>query len=155
MADATYYELLDLEPSATADEIKAAYLRIMKIVHPDKGGSGGLFRQIQMAYETLSDPVRRAAYDRNGYADQDERISDPAPGWRGADNRPPNDPGPKAQSRSDSSSNREDSPGDELDAKQLRGRRLSDVKFGNWSWQLHMLVDGQGRVRHSAKAPHA
>jgi restriction system protein len=113
MADANYYELLDLESSATADEIKAAYLRIMKIVHPDKGGSGGLFRQIQMAYETLSDPVRRAAYDRNGYADQDERSSDPAPGWRGADNRPPNDPGPKAQSRSDSSTSREDSPDDE------------------------------------------
>ena len=36
MADANNYEILDLELAATADEIKAAYHRIMKIVHPSQ-----------------------------------------------------------------------------------------------------------------------
>lgn len=61
----TYYELLGVEPTASTEEIKAAYKRAAKLAHPDGGGSPGLFRQLQIAYETLVDDVRRDEYDRD------------------------------------------------------------------------------------------
>lgn len=60
----THYELLDLPVTATSEEIKKAYRRCSREVHPDRGGNAGMFRIIQMAYDTLVDPVRRAEYDR-------------------------------------------------------------------------------------------
>lgn len=89
VAEANYYEILDLKPSATAEEIKAAYLRFTKLVHPDKGGSGALFDQVKRAYETLSDPDLRDQYDRNGYVEQKAPDSEQAPGWRRTDRKPP------------------------------------------------------------------
>ena len=61
----TYYELLGVEPTASAEEIRAAYKRAAKLAHPDGGGSPGLFRQLQIAYETLIDDFRRGQYDRD------------------------------------------------------------------------------------------
>lgn len=63
-ATVTHYEVLGVPPTADADEIKKAYKRRLKTSHPDVGGSTGLFRLVQEAYEVLSDPARRAAYDR-------------------------------------------------------------------------------------------
>lgn len=60
----THYELLDVPVTATNEEIKKAYRRCSRGAHPDRGGNAGLFRMIQMAYDTLADPVRRAEYDR-------------------------------------------------------------------------------------------
>jgi hypothetical protein len=59
-----YYELLGLRSEATAAEVKSAYRTLARTMHPDVGGSDGQFRLLQEAYETLADPVRRAAYDR-------------------------------------------------------------------------------------------
>ena len=59
----TLYELLDVQPGATQEEIKAAWRHLTRQVHPDTGGNAALFRQVQAAFDTLSDPVRRAAYD--------------------------------------------------------------------------------------------
>jgi hypothetical protein len=64
MADYTYYEILDLPATAAQDEIKVQYRRLIQKVHPDRSGPAALFRQVQEAYETLSDPARRAEYDR-------------------------------------------------------------------------------------------
>ena len=61
---ATLYEVLGVEPTATPAELKAAYRRLLKSVHPDAGGNAALFRQVQAAFECLSDPDRRALYDR-------------------------------------------------------------------------------------------
>jgi restriction system protein len=60
----TYYDVLDVDPEADEKQVKAAYRRMSHRVHPDQGGSHALFRQVQEAYETLSDPQRRAEYDR-------------------------------------------------------------------------------------------
>ncbi len=101
MADSNYYELLRLDPSATPDEIRAAYIRISKLVHPDRGGSEALFRQVSEAYETLSDPTKRAAYDRGGDKTPSATSSNStAPGWRRTDTAPPNGSGPRTRSTS-------------------------------------------------------
>lgn len=63
-----YYRLLGLNKEATEAEIKAAYRRLAKQYHPDSGAPPDVarFHDIQRAYETLSDPDRRRAYDRGG-----------------------------------------------------------------------------------------
>jgi len=66
MAETTLYDILELSPTADLDEIKAAYRRLSTQVHPDRGGSGALFRLVREAYETLSDGNLRAEYDRTG-----------------------------------------------------------------------------------------
>jgi len=59
-----YYETLGVEPGASADDIKRAYRRMAMKVHPDRtGGDDTEFKKLQEAYETLSDPDRRAEYD--------------------------------------------------------------------------------------------
>ncbi|MEY8040257.1 J domain-containing protein [Saccharopolyspora cebuensis] len=59
-----YYELLGIGRDAGAAEIKSAYRTLARSMHPDVGGTPGTFRLLQQAYETLSDPARRAEYDR-------------------------------------------------------------------------------------------
>jgi hypothetical protein len=62
----SYYERLDVEWDATPDVIHAAYRRKARVLHPDipKTGDAAAFLAIKEAYEVLSDPLRRAAYDR-------------------------------------------------------------------------------------------
>lgn len=61
MAD--YYNILGVAKSATADEIKKAYRKLASQHHPDRGGDTKKFQEIQVAYDTLSDPQKRAQYD--------------------------------------------------------------------------------------------
>jgi hypothetical protein len=60
------YDILGVKPDATDDEIKKAYRKLASKTHPDIGGAvmAPLFMSVQNAYETLSDPVKRAAHDR-------------------------------------------------------------------------------------------
>ncbi|MFF1823468.1 J domain-containing protein [Kribbella sp. NPDC058245] len=64
MSEPDHYEVLNVERTATAAEIKTAYRKLVRQVHPDQGGNAALFRVVQEAWNTLSDPEQRAAYDR-------------------------------------------------------------------------------------------
>jgi molecular chaperone DnaJ len=67
-----YYEVLGVSRTATADELKKAYRRLARQFHPDvnRGDASAeeSFKEVNEAYEVLSDPDRRAAYDRFGHA---------------------------------------------------------------------------------------
>jgi curved DNA-binding protein len=60
---ANAYETLGVPKGASEEEIKKAYRRLASSHHPDKGGDTGKFQEIQSAYETLSDPVKRQQHD--------------------------------------------------------------------------------------------
>jgi DnaJ family protein A protein 2 len=60
------YEILEVDRNASSGDIKKSYFRLAKIHHPDKGGDAEIFKQIQKAYETLTDDQKRAIYDQTG-----------------------------------------------------------------------------------------
>ncbi|XP_047982736.1 chaperone protein dnaJ 11, chloroplastic-like [Salvia hispanica] len=64
---ASCYDVLGLDAGATFQEIKSAYRRLARTLHPDvRGGGGdaaGEFIRVHAAYATLSDPEKRAVYD--------------------------------------------------------------------------------------------
>ena len=60
---ANAYETLGVPKGASDEEIKRAYRKLAGQHHPDKGGDTGKFQEIQSAYDTLSDPVKRQQHD--------------------------------------------------------------------------------------------
>jgi curved DNA-binding protein len=58
-----YYQILGVEKTATADQIKQAFRRSASQHHPDKGGDTTRFQEIQEAYAVLGDEAKRADYD--------------------------------------------------------------------------------------------
>jgi molecular chaperone DnaJ len=60
------YELLDIPRDAGEDEVKRAYRRKAREHHPDAGGDEETFKAVTHAYQVLSDPQKRARYDRFG-----------------------------------------------------------------------------------------
>jgi len=57
------YDVLGVGKSASAAEIRRAFMRASLRHHPDKGGDPATFRRIREAYKTLHDPERRRVYD--------------------------------------------------------------------------------------------
>ena len=67
-----YYKTLGVSKNATADEIKKAYRKAARENHPDAGGDEEKFKDINEAYEVLSDEKKRKIYDTYGTADQSQ-----------------------------------------------------------------------------------
>ena len=69
-----YYEVLGLSKGASDDEIKRAYRKMAKKYHPDinkEADAEAKFKEINEAYEVLSDPQKKATYDQFGHAGMD------------------------------------------------------------------------------------
>jgi DnaJ-class molecular chaperone with C-terminal Zn finger domain len=63
-----YYKILGVEKTASADDIKKAYRNLAHKYHPDKGGDAEKFKEINEAYQILSDKDKRTQYDQYGNA---------------------------------------------------------------------------------------
>ncbi|MFQ1017952.1 molecular chaperone DnaJ [Gilliamella sp. BG7] len=73
MAKKDYYETLGVSKSASESEIKKAYKRLAMKYHPDKNQDNkaeaeAKFKEVKEAYEILTDPQKKAAYDQYGHA---------------------------------------------------------------------------------------
>jgi DnaJ-class molecular chaperone len=60
----TFYDILGVGQNASQDEIKKAYRKLANQHHPDKGGDQAIFKDVSVAYDTLSDPQKKAEYDQ-------------------------------------------------------------------------------------------
>ena len=73
------YETLGVPKTASQDEIKKAYRTLVREVHPDRNpGQEERFKEVQAAYDILSDPDKRAQYDRFGAAANGQPGAGPA-----------------------------------------------------------------------------
>ncbi|GHU34373.1 hypothetical protein FACS1894166_11730 [Bacilli bacterium] len=65
-----YYEILGIPKSATPDEIKRAFRRLAMQYHPDRNKAADAeakFKEVNEAYEVLSDTNKRTTYDQYGH----------------------------------------------------------------------------------------
>ena len=78
-----YYDLLGVPKEASAVDIKKAYRKKALKHHPDRGGDEALFKEIQGAYDVLSDPEKKQLYDQYGKAGvENEGAQAPQTGGR-------------------------------------------------------------------------
>ena len=87
MADQDYYEVLGVSRDASDEDIKKAYRRLAMKYHPDRNNGDKAaeekFKQVGEAYAVLSDPQKKAAYDRFGKAGVDPSAAGGAGGFGG------------------------------------------------------------------------
>ncbi len=76
------YGVLGVEEDASADEIRDAFRSLAKESHPDLGGDSEAFKRVSKAYAILGDAERRAEYDENGPADEEEAALSDLGEWR-------------------------------------------------------------------------
>src|SRR4051812_21825286 len=72
MAKRDYYQVLGISKTASADEIKKAHRKLVRQFHPDVNKDNKQaeekFKEVQEAYDVLSDPTKRTNYDQFGHA---------------------------------------------------------------------------------------
>src|SRR3978361_2024153 len=78
MAKRDFYEILGVAKNASEEDIKKAYRKLAMKYHPDRNpdskGAEEKFKEAKEAYEMLSDPQKRDAYDRYGHAGVDPHM---------------------------------------------------------------------------------
>src|SRR6267378_7510333 len=85
-----YYEILGISRSASADELKKAYRKLARKLHPDLNpgdkAAEERFKELQAAYDVLSDADNRKLYDQYGenWRAVKQGGGPPPPGWEGA-----------------------------------------------------------------------
>ena len=83
-----YYEVLGVERGATEEQVKAAYRKLARKFHPDLNprdkAAEERFKQLQEAYDLLSDPEKRKLYDQYGenWRAVEQAGGAPPPGWQ-------------------------------------------------------------------------
>src|SRR5215831_18353093 len=84
-----YYELLGVPKKATAKEIRAAFRKLARKYHPDLNpgdkAAEEKFKQLQEAYDVLSDTKKRQMYDQYGFYSDNVPTGDYGPGTAGSD----------------------------------------------------------------------
>lgn len=99
MATATkdYYAILGVKRQATADEVRKAYRRLARKLHPDVNPNNKAaeerFKEVQEAYDVLGDAKKREFYDRVGFY-SDQAFQQGAGAFTGAPPRAPVRPAP-------------------------------------------------------------
>ena len=88
MSKRDYYEVLGASRDASDDDLKKAFRRLAMKYHPDRNTdnseeSEAKFKEAKEAYEVLSDPNKRAAYDQYGHAGVDPSMGGGRPGGAG------------------------------------------------------------------------
>ncbi|MFN8525017.1 MAG: DnaJ domain-containing protein [Chloroflexota bacterium] len=87
VSERDYYRILDVEPSATPEQVRSAFRRAAMEHHPDRNPgdpeAAQRFRTVVEAYQVLGDPIRRAAYQRPAPTSTapTTRPKAPPPGW--------------------------------------------------------------------------
>ncbi len=80
MASIDYYEILQIERNSTVEEVKRSYKRLAFEFHPDRNPGNpeaeDKFKQINEAYQVLSDPNKRARYDSFGHISAEGMFTD-------------------------------------------------------------------------------
>jgi molecular chaperone DnaJ len=90
MAKEDYYKLLNVDKNASDSELKKSYRRLAMKFHPDRNTDNPdteqKFKDIKEAYEVLTDPKKRSAYDQFGHAGVDQSMGGGPGGFGGAGN---------------------------------------------------------------------
>ncbi len=78
-----YYQILGVKKTASPEEIRRAYYKLAHQHHPDKGGNEQKFKEINEAYQMLSDKDKREQYDQYGrvYEGAGSQPGNAGPGW--------------------------------------------------------------------------
>ena len=71
-----YYSILELPYGASINDVKAAFRRLAKIHHPDKGGNKEAFERIYTAYEHLSNSGLKQSCNTGTYSNLEKRINE-------------------------------------------------------------------------------
>ena len=78
-----YYKILGLAKNASPDDIKRAYRKLAQQHHPDKGGDPAKFKEINEAYQVLSDAQKKSQYDQFGTTFEQAQARGNARGFEG------------------------------------------------------------------------